>query len=91
MGYIEAEPTNKFDPNAIALHSFDGHRLGYIPADSTADVRSLTNSSFPYPAWFSISESFDYSENRPYFHGTVHLEIPSTSPTSSLKSTPTTP
>lgn len=80
MGYIEAEPTNKYDPNAIAVHASDGHRLGYIPKDNTADVRHFTSSVSPYTAWYDIEEDFDYDENRRYFHGTVYLEIPNTSP-----------
>ena len=76
MGYIKPEPRNKYDPNAIAVHAFDGHHLGYIPADYTDDVRDLIQSSFPFPAWCDIAEDFDYDENRRYFRGTVYLEIP---------------
>lgn len=75
MGYIEAEPKNKYDPNAIAIHASDGHHLGYIPADYTDDVRDLTRSAWPYPTWCEIEEDYDYDENRRYFRGNVYLEI----------------
>lgn len=76
MGYIEAEPKNKYDPNAIAVRAFDGHHLGYIPADYTDDVRDLTRSAWPYPVWCEIEEDYDYDERRKYYRGTVYLEIP---------------
>lgn len=80
MGYIEAEPKNKYDPNAIAVRAFDGHHLGYIHAEETDNVRYQTNSSFPYPAWMEIEEDYDYDERRKYYRGTVYLEIPKSSP-----------
>ena len=82
MGYIEAEPKNKYDPNAIAVRAFDGHHLGYIPADYTDDVRDLTQSAWPYPAWCEIEEDYDYDERRKYYRGTVYLEIPNAPKTS---------
>jgi len=78
MGYIEAEPKNKFDPNAIAVRAFDSHHLGYIPADYTDDVRDLTRSAWPYPVWCEIEEDYDYDEHRKYYRGTIYLEIPKT-------------
>ena len=29
-GYIKPEPTNRHDPNAIAVYAEDGHHLGYL-------------------------------------------------------------
>jgi len=76
MGYIEAKPKNKYDPNAIAIRAFDGQHLGYIPADYTDDVRNLTRSAWPYPVWCEIEEDYDDDERRKYYRGTVYLEIP---------------
>ena len=51
-GFIDAalvpEPKNEFDPNAIKVVAIDGHHIGYIPAEQTDFVRSLTANEFPY-------------------------------------------
>lgn len=39
---LQAEPTNPFDSNAIAIRTYDGCRLGYVPRNMTADVRAIT-------------------------------------------------
>ena len=39
MGYIQHEPTNPHDPNAIAIYRNDGKHLGYIPKDETNALR----------------------------------------------------
>lgn len=39
LGYIEPEPNNEYDKNAIAIYSNDGKHLGYIPKGDTARVR----------------------------------------------------
>ena len=82
MGYLQPEPDNPYDPNAIAIHHSDGHHLGYIPADYTDDVRDLTRSAWPYPVWCEIEEDCDYDERRKYYRGTVYLEIPHAQKTS---------
>ncbi len=38
-GTLEAEPDNQYDPNAIKVLAADGHHVGYVPKDMTADVR----------------------------------------------------
>jgi hypothetical protein len=32
------EPTNKYDPNAIALYNIEGKRLGFIPKDTAINL-----------------------------------------------------
>jgi hypothetical protein len=39
-GTLEAEPTNAYDPNAIKVLAPDGHHVGYVPKDMTAEVRN---------------------------------------------------
>ena len=39
-GTLEAEPTNAYDPNAIKVLAADGHHVGYVPKDMTAEVRN---------------------------------------------------
>ena len=79
-GYLHPEATNQHDPNAIAVYHHDGHHLGYIPADSTDDIRAL-GVPFPIPVDGEIEENYDENDedNKPhqYFIGTVYVEIPS--------------
>ena len=73
-GYLQPEPSNRYDPNAIAVHHFDGHHLGYIHADHTDEVRSI-NLPFPIPIWGEIEEDFDYDDRRRYYRGIIFIEV----------------
>lgn len=42
VGTLEADPSNRYDPNAIKILAYDGHHLGFVPKDMTADVRKAT-------------------------------------------------
>ncbi len=52
VGTFEAEPTNKYDPNAIKILAPDGHHVGYVPKEMTAEVRKVNN--LPCPCFFYI-------------------------------------
>ena len=54
IGAFEAEPTNKYDPNAIKILAPDGHHVGYVPKDMTAEVRKVTN--LPCQCFFYIGK-----------------------------------
>jgi hypothetical protein len=54
VGTFKAEPTNKYDPNAIKILAPDGHHVGYVPKDMTAEVRKVTN--LPCPCFFYIGK-----------------------------------
>ena len=74
-GYIQPEPTNQYDPNAIAVYAEDGHHLGYIPESETYEVREL-GLPFPVKAYCEIEEEYDYDESRRFLIGHVFIEIP---------------
>ena len=59
-GTLEAEPTNPYDTNAIKVLAPDGHHVGYVPKDMTAEVRK--NSSLRCPCFCYIG-----SNNGTYF------------------------
>lgn len=42
-GTLEAEPTNPYDTNAIKVLAPDGHHVGYVHKDITAEIRNETN------------------------------------------------
>lgn len=72
-GYLKPEPTNRHDPNAIAIHASDGHHLGYIRRDETDDVRAL-NLKFPIPVAVNIEECYDDDEERTFFVGEITIK-----------------
>ena len=74
-GYIQPEPKNKFDPNAIAIYAEDGHHLGYIPQAETQEVRDL-GLTFPIDVYCEIEEDYDYDDSRRFFVGYILIEQP---------------
>lgn len=82
MGYILPEPFNAYDRNAIAIYHEDGKHLGYIPADETDDVRTLSL-PFPITIWGEIERDYDFDERRTFYRGTIYLELPKVSPSKS--------
>lgn len=68
------EPDNEFDPEAIKIVADDRHHLGYIPADQTAFVRSLTAGEFPYKATAFIEEKQDEVDGHRFFTGFVYIQ-----------------
>ena len=75
FGYLQPEPTNEYDPDAIAIYHSDGHHLGYIPQNMTDDIRDC-GLPFTIQVWGDIEEDYDYDEKRHFFRGTVWMEIP---------------
>ena len=73
-GYIKPQPSNRYDPNAIAVYAQDGHHLGYIPATDTYEVHDL-HLRFPAQAAIDIEECYDDTEDRIFYVGTVTLKI----------------
>lgn len=75
-GFIDAalvpEPNNEFDPNAIKVVAIDGHHLGYIPADQTDFVRSLTREIFPYRCKCEVIEGYNDDDEKTY-HSFVYI------------------
>ena len=37
------EPTNPYDPDAIKIVTANGHRIGYVPRDTTSVIRDFTS------------------------------------------------
>ena len=77
-GYIKPEPTNRHDPNAIAVYSDDGHHLGYIPATDIYEVHSL-RLRFPIPVSVDIEECYD-ADDRRFFVGDVTFQVQTKKP-----------
>ena len=54
-GTLEAEPDNAYDPDAIKVLALDGHHVGYVPKDMTADVRKYA--TLPCPCFCYIGDN----------------------------------
>ena len=76
-GFIDAalvpEPKNEYDKNAIKVMAIDGHHLGYIPAEQTDFVRSLTANEFPYRCKCEVCEGIEDDDEKYYF-GYVYIK-----------------
>ena len=72
-GCLKPEPSNRHDPNAIAIYSDDGHHLGYVPAFETDSVRAL-HLRFPIPVYVSIEECYGSDDHRRFFVGQVTIK-----------------
>ena len=72
-GYIKPEPTNRHDPNAIAVYAEDGHHLGYIPATDTYEVHSL-RLHYPITVSIDIKECYD-ADDRRFYVGEVSFQV----------------
>ena len=72
-GYIKPEPTNRHDPNAIAVYADDGHHLGYIPATDTYEVHAL-RLHFPIQVAVDIEECYD-DDDRRFYVGEVSFQV----------------
>ena len=76
-GFIDAalvpEPKNEYDANAIKVVAIDGHHLGYIQADQTDFVQSLTANEFPYRCKCEVCEGIEDDDEKYYF-GYVYIK-----------------
>lgn len=72
-GYLKPQPSNRHDPNAIAIYADDNHHIGYIREYETNDVRAL-RLRFPIPVSVFIEECYDDDENRRFFVGQVTIK-----------------
>ena len=75
VGHLKPEPSNKYDPNAIAVYSEGGHHIGYIRATDTYEVHQL-HLRFPIPVSIHIEKCYD-GDDRRFFVGTVTIQVKS--------------
>ena len=61
VGTLEPEPTNPYDPNAIKILANDGHHVGYVPKDMTAEVRAFTQLPCKCYCYIGINNGTYYS------------------------------
>ena len=61
LGYIEAEPNNPYDKNAIAIYRNDGKQLGYVPREDTLQVkRAMGGENLPCIGFILDGDIVDY-------------------------------
>jgi len=70
-----AEPTNKYDPNAIKIvEPTSDTQLGYIPADKTEALRDFLSGNLPHRCRVRINDARDLDDSgheRTYLYGHV--------------------
>ena len=71
VGTLEAEPDNVHDPEAIKVLAPDGHHIGYVPRDMTAEVRKAT--SLPATCYCFIGRYNDAEGT--HFYSCCYIEI----------------
>ena len=54
MGNLVPEPRNPHDRNAIKIVALDGHHVGYVPKDRTAEIRAAR--TLPCPCYCFITK-----------------------------------
>lgn len=62
VGVLEPEPTNPYDPNAIKILAHDGHHVGYVPKDMTAEVRAFTRLPCKCYCYIGINNGTYYTD-----------------------------
>jgi len=77
--YLVEEPDNEFDENAIkVMHKDTKKQLGYVPADKTDWMRSITRQRFPYPCKAFIEKRIEYDDmlnkEKEFFIGKIIVE-----------------
>lgn len=62
QGTLEAEPTNPYDKNAIKVLAPDGHHVGYVPKDMTAEVRAFKQLPCKCYCYIGINNGIYYTD-----------------------------
>ena len=55
VAILVPDPTNPYDANAIKIMTDNGHRVGYVPRDTTATIREFT--TLPYQCYCFIGNN----------------------------------
>ena len=61
-GTLEAEPANPYDSNAIKVLAVDGHHVGYVPKDITAEIREVTTLPCPCFCYIGCNDGTYFSD-----------------------------
>ena len=59
---LVADPANPYDSNAIKIITREGHRLGYVPRDTTTDIRSFTTLPCTCYCYIGINNNTYYTD-----------------------------
>ena len=61
LGYVETEPDNPYDKNAIAIYRNDGKKLGHIPREDITKVkRAMSGENLPCIGFILDGDVVDY-------------------------------
>ena len=79
--YLETDPKNRYDKNAIKILHVDGRHLGFIPSEETDSVREFIGGMLPYHECRAhITEGEEENEDtgraRHYLIGVINIRKP---------------
>ena len=61
--YLEADPTNKYDANAVKVYYFEDF-IGYVEAESAEEISQKLQANIDYDCKvFDVDSDCDYSES----------------------------
>ena len=59
---LVADPTNPYDSNAIKIVTREGHRIGYVPRNTTTDIRSFTKLPCTCYCYIGVNNNTYYTD-----------------------------
>lgn len=59
---LVADPTNPYDLNAIKIITREGHRIGYVPRNTTTDIHSFTTLPCACYCYIGINNNTYYTD-----------------------------
>jgi hypothetical protein len=71
--YLVRQPDNPHDENAVLLYRKDGTDIGYLPADTAAEIAPRLDSGSPVTAVFSHAEPFETDDGRMLLGGRIEI------------------
>lgn len=78
-GFVECEPDNQYDPNAVAVIKGASQHIGYLSREIAAtNHEAIADEGGKLPCIVRIERKFDDDEARYYFVGRVQILWPGT-------------
>ena len=62
LAALTPEPANPYDPQAIAIITREGHRIGYVPRDYTSAIRNFTTLPCTCYCYIGINNNTYYTD-----------------------------
>lgn len=71
--YLVRQPDNPHDENAVLLYRADGADIGYLPAETAAEIAPRLDAGSPVTATFLRAEAFETDDGRTLLGGRIEI------------------